>query len=160
MTAVRMGSCCSPVSSQIVRIQEHDASAWQTPQRGWPKTRGGGGVWEISGKISWRLISGENSCKEILDLAKKKSYTVLCWEKNYSYPNQITHHPYLLQRSNERPLNYPNLNNFRDFTTGQQGLIITPLYLKRKLVPTTHGLKLSTTKEEQGFLLEECFRWN
>lgn len=92
--------------------------------------------------------------------SEKKSYTVLCWEKNYSYPNQITHHPYLLQRSNGRPLNYPNLNNFRDFTTGQQGLIITPLYLKRKLVPTTHGLKLSTTKEEQGFLLEECFRWN
>ena len=90
--------------------------------------------------------------------SEKKSYTVLCWEKNYSYPNQITHHPDLLQRSNGRPLNYPNLNNFRDFTTGQQGLIITPLYLKRKLVPTTHGLKLSTTKEEQGFLLEECFR--
>ena len=90
--------------------------------------------------------------------SEKKSYTVLCWEKNYSYPNQITHHPDLLQRSNGRPLNYPNLNNFRDFPTGQQGLIITPLYLKRKLVPTTHGLKLSTTKEEQGFLLEECFR--
>jgi len=80
--------------------------------------------------------------------------------KHYSYPNQITNHPYPLQRSNGRPLNYPTLNNFADFTTGQQGLIITPLYLKRKLVPTTHGLKLSTTKEEQGFLLKECFRWN
>lgn len=159
MTAVRMGSCCSPVSSQIVRIQEHDASAWQTPQRGWPKTRGGGGMGDFRKNIlktdfGGKFLQGNTRPSE------KKSYTVLCWEKNYSYPNQITHHPYLLQRSNGRPLNYPNLNNFRDFTTGQQGLIITPLYLKRKLVPTTHGLKLSTTKEEQGFLLEECFRWN
>lgn len=89
-----------------------------------------------------------------------KTYTVLCWEKNYSYPNRITHHPYPLERSNGRHLKYANLSNFADFTTGQQGLIITPLYLKRKLVPTTHGLKLSATKEEQGFLLKECFRGN
>ena len=38
--------------------------------------------------------------------------------KNYSYPNQITNHPYFLHRSNGRPLNYPTLNNFADFTTG------------------------------------------
>ena len=138
---------------------------------------GGWGTWVISEKISWRLSSGENSCKEILDLAKKNSHTekrifhdlkqlknltpfYVGKLKNYSYPNQITNHPYFLQRSNGRPLNYPTLNNFADFTTGQQGLIITPLYLKRKLVPTTHGLKLSTTKEQQVFLLEESFRWN